>query len=55
MEEPIRHYQVILPESIMKQLKKATGKRFAKDAITEAIKHYLECPLVKEKKKEGSK
>ena len=55
MGEEIRHFQTVMPVSMMEQLKRLTGKSSAKDALFEAAKHYLECPLVKEKKKEGSK
>ena len=50
--EQIRHYQVVLPESVMVKLKKATGERYAKDAIARAIMHYLECPIAKKEKEE---
>jgi len=47
----IKHYQVVLPEEVMDELKKATGEEYAKDAIAIAIEHYLNCPHVKKKKR----
>ena len=49
--EKIKHYQVVLYESVMEKLKKATGEKYAKDAITKAIMHYLECPIATATKK----
>lgn len=42
-DDRIHEYQVPLNESTMKDLKKTTGKSTIKDALTEAVKHYLEC------------
>lgn len=39
----IKHYQVPFEEETIEKLKEATNKEAAKDAITEAVEHYLKC------------
>jgi len=40
----IVHAQTVLPEDILKQLKKKTGESAPKDALAKAVEHYLTCP-----------
>jgi len=42
----IKYIQIPLPEETIEQLKKKTRKKTNKDAIMEAIEHYLKCPCV---------
>jgi hypothetical protein len=36
--------QTLLPDHVLRELKKKTGERYTKDALAKAIFHYLECP-----------
>lgn len=37
------HAQTILSEEALSELKRKAGKNATKDAIAEAVKHYLDC------------
>lgn len=34
-----------LHEDVLEELKRKTGKRTTKDALAEAVEHYLKCPF----------
>jgi len=44
----IVHAQTVLPEEILKELKKKTGESSTKDALAKAVEHYLRCPYTHE-------
>ena len=44
----IVHAQTVLPEDVLEELKKKTGKMTTKDALAEAVEHYLTCPYTHE-------
>ena len=44
----IVHAQTVLPEDVLKELKKKTGQSTTKDALAVAVEHYLECPYTHE-------
>ena len=43
--------RTVLPEEWLEELKKKTGIPTTKDALAEAVKHYLECPNIEDRKK----
>ena len=53
----IVHAQTVLPESVLKELKKKTGESATKDALAKAVElclkcpHPDDCPLLKERRK----
>ncbi|MFO7967435.1 MAG: DUF5371 family protein [Archaeoglobaceae archaeon] len=44
----IVHAQTLLSEELLNELKKKTGEKATKDAITTAVEHYLTCQHVHE-------
>ncbi len=44
----IVHAQTVLPEEVLKELKKKTGESATKDALAKAVEHYLKCPYTHE-------
>ncbi len=44
----IVHAQTVLPEDVLKELKKKTGESTTKDALAKAVEHYLKCPYTHE-------
>jgi hypothetical protein len=40
----IVHAQTVLPEEVLKELKRKTGENTTKDALARAVEHYLNCP-----------
>jgi len=55
MEDKLIHVQTVVSKKMLEDLKKKTGEFTTKDALYVAIKHYLECPMVKPKKKKKEK
>ncbi len=44
----IVHAQTVLPEDVLRELKKKTGESATKDALAKAVEHYLKCPYTHE-------